>query len=157
MSYLVDSNVLLRLVHRRDAMHVDAQSAFTILCEQDQALCIVPQNLIEFWAVATRPVSANGLGLTVEEAAHESSLLKGLFTLKPDTPEIYATWEQLVIKYQVKGKQAHDTRLVAAMIVHQITHLLTFNTDDFKRFSEITAIAPRNIASASSVTEIEEP
>jgi hypothetical protein len=43
------------------------------------------------------------------------------------------------------GKQAHDTRLVAAMTVHQITHLLTFNTDDFKRFTEITAIDPRSI------------
>jgi len=24
-------------------------------------LCIVPQNLVEFWAVATRPVANNGL------------------------------------------------------------------------------------------------
>jgi len=128
MSYLVDSNVLLRLVYRRDAMHTDAQNAYTILREEDRALIIVPQNLIEFWAVATRPVSANGLGLTVEEAAHESSLLKELLTLKPDTPAIHTTWEKLVVTYQVKGKQVHDTRLVAAMVVHQITHLLTFNT-----------------------------
>jgi predicted nucleic acid-binding protein len=145
MSYLVDSNVLLRLVYRCDAMHTDAQNAYTILREEDRALFIVPQNLIEFWAVATRPVSANGLGLTVEEAARESSLLKGLLTLEPDTPAIYTTWEKLVVKYQVKGKQAHDTRLVAAMVVHQITHLLTFNTDDFKRFSEISAIDPRHV------------
>ncbi|WP_238993744.1 hypothetical protein [Calothrix sp. PCC 6303] len=55
-------------------------------------------------------------------------------------------WEQLVVKYQVKGKQVHDTRLVAAMIAHQITHLLTFNTDDFKRFTEITVIEPRDIS-----------
>lgn len=47
--------------------------------------------------------------------------------------------------YQVMGKQAHDTRLVAAMTVHQIPHLLTFNTDDFKRFTEITALDPRSI------------
>lgn len=147
MSYLVDSNVLLRLVYRRDSMHVDAQRAYTTLRQQDQSLlCIVPQNLIEFWAVATRPTSANGLGLTIEEAAHESSLLKSLFILKPDRPEIYTIWEQLVINYKVRGKQAHDTRLVASMIFHQITYLLTFNTDDFKRFSEITAIDPRNIS-----------
>jgi predicted nucleic acid-binding protein len=118
MSYLIDSNVLLRLVYRPDALHEDAQNAYTLLREQDQVLCIVPQNLIEFWAVATRPTSANGFGLMIEEAAHESSLLKSLFTLKPDTPEVYPTWEQLAIKYQVRGKQAHDTQLVAAMIVH---------------------------------------
>ncbi|MBW4439856.1 MAG: hypothetical protein KME10_01205 [Plectolyngbya sp. WJT66-NPBG17] len=53
---------------------------------------------------------------------------------------------RLVTKYQVRGKQAHDTRLVAAMIVHQIAHLLTFNTADFKRFSEIRAIDPREVS-----------
>lgn len=145
MTYLVDSNILLRLVNRLDLMHGDAENAYTMLREQDQALCVVPQNLIEFWAVATRPTSVNGLGLAVEEAVHESSLLKSLFTLKSDIPEIYTVWEHLVIKYQVRGKQAHDTRLVAAMIAHQISHLLTFNTADFKRFTEITAIDPRNL------------
>jgi predicted nucleic acid-binding protein len=147
MSYLVDSNVLLRLTHQRDSMHENAQSAYKMLREQDQVLYVVPQNLIEFWAVATRPTSANGLGLTVEEAAHESSLLKQLFCMKPDVPEIYTIWEQLVIKYQVCGKQAHDTRLVAAVIAHQITHLLTFNTSDFNRFDEITCVDPRNLLS----------
>ncbi|PMB02300.1 PIN domain nuclease [Fischerella thermalis CCMEE 5198] len=146
MSYLVDSNVLLRLVYRLDSMHGDAENAYMVLRGQNQGLCVVPQNLIEFWVVATRPTSANGLGLTIEEAAHESFLLKSLFTLKLDIPEVYTTWEQLVVKYQVRGKQAHDTRLVAAMIAHQITHLLTFNTDDFKRFTEITAINPYEIS-----------
>ncbi|AUT02833.1 PIN domain nuclease [Nostoc sp. CENA543] len=145
MSYLVDSNVLLRLVYRLDPMHKDAEKAYVLLRRSNESLYVVSQNLIEFWAVATRPTSANGLGLTIEEVAHESSLLKSLFALKSDTPEIYTTWEQLVIKYQVRGKQVHDTRLVAAMIVHQISHLLTFNTDDFKRFTEITAIAPQHL------------
>jgi predicted nucleic acid-binding protein len=92
MSYLVDSNVLLRLVYRLDSMHGDAENAYIMLREEDQALCIVPQNLIEFWAVATRPANVNGLGLTIEEAARESSLLKSLFTLQLDTSEIYSTW-----------------------------------------------------------------
>ncbi|PSB17399.1 PIN domain nuclease [filamentous cyanobacterium CCP1] len=150
MRYLVDSNVLIRLVHRQDSMHPMAQNAYITLRQQNHLLCIVPQNLIEFWAVATRPTGANGLGLTVEEAAHESSLLKGLFTLQLDNPEIYNVWEQLVVKYKVNGKQAHDTRLVASMIAHQIPHLLTFNVADFKRFSEITTIDPRHILNEGS-------
>ncbi|WP_414585776.1 hypothetical protein [Scytonema sp. PCC 10023] len=68
-----------------------------------------------------------------------------LFGLFPDTPVILTVWENLVTKYQVMGKQAHDRRLVAAMISHEMTHLLTFNTVDFKRFSEITAVDPRTI------------
>jgi hypothetical protein len=33
-------------------------------------------------------------------------------------------------------------RLVAAMLVHGITHILTFNTKDFARYSEIIAVNP---------------
>jgi hypothetical protein len=50
-----------------------------------------------------------------------------------------------VIKYQVMGKQVHDARLAAAMVAHNITHLLTFNVDDFKRFSDIVVVDPRSI------------
>lgn len=147
MTYLIDSNILIRLVQHSDAMHHDAQNAYRMLRLQSEELCIIPQNLIEFWAVATRPIRANGLGLTINETLNESSLLRRLFILKPDTATIFSEWENLVVKYQVIGKQTHDTRLVAAMTVHQISHLLTFNTNDFKRFTEITAIDPRSIAS----------
>jgi len=38
------------------------------------------------------------------------------------------------------GVQVHDAKLVASMTVYSVTHLLTFNVDDFKRYSGITAI-----------------
>lgn len=149
MSYLVDTNILVCLVHQVDPMHPDVKSACTTLQTQGEILCIIPQNLIEFWVVATRPTSANGLGLTLTETSQELSILKEIFQLKPDTSTIFVEWEQLVVKYQVIGKLAHDTRLVAAMIAHNLTDLLTFNTKDFKRFSEITVIDPRSISSLS--------
>jgi hypothetical protein len=31
---------------------------------------------------------------------------------------------------------------VATMLAHGVTHLVTFNPDDFKRFSEIKIIVP---------------
>jgi predicted nucleic acid-binding protein len=46
----------------------------------------------------------------------------------------------------VSGKQAHDARIVAAMKVHGVTHLLTFNTDDFKRYTDIAAVHSASIA-----------
>jgi predicted nucleic acid-binding protein len=130
-------------------MHTDARRAFVTLRKQSQKLCIIPQNLIEFWAVATRPLASNGLGLTADEAERATKKLKRLFVLYPDTPTIFNAWENLVTKYQVMGKQAHDTRLVAAMIAHDLSHLLTFNTDDFKRFSEITAVDPKTKVNSS--------
>jgi predicted nucleic acid-binding protein len=51
----------------------------------------------------------------------------------------------LVSKHEVKGKEVHDARIVAAMLAHRVTHLLTFNTADFKRYTEIAAINPREV------------
>jgi predicted nucleic acid-binding protein len=145
MSYLVDTNVLLRSVQETHSMHREAVQAVTSLLKQGEMLCIVPQNLIEFWVVATRPIAVNGLGLSVNESLEELELLKATFILLPDTEVIFSTWEHLVLNYGVMGKPAHDARLVASMIVHNLTHLLTFNTGDFKRFPEIYTIAPHSI------------
>jgi len=145
MSYLVDTNVLLRSAQPHHPMHKDAISATLTLKGRGEKLCIIPQNLIEFWAVATRPVSANGLELSVADAERELKRLKRFFTLRPDTPAIYSKWEKLVVQHQVTGKPSHDARLVAAMMSHKLTHILTFNTDDFKRFSGITAVNPAGV------------
>lgn len=145
MSFLVDTNFLLRLSQPTSSLQQPARNAYSQLRSQGETLIIVPQNMFEFWAVATRPVNVNGLGLSIDLACQELSQMKQLFALQPDCPEILTIWEQLVVRHQVMGKQAHDTRLVAAMIANQITHLLTFNTGDFKRFTEITAIDPRAI------------
>lgn len=140
MSYLIDTNVLLRLAQKKHSMRPDARRALVTLRRQGEELCIVPQNIIEFWAVATRPLESNGLGLTVDEAAREIKKLKRLFKLLPDLPAIYAEWESLVIQYQVVGKPTHDAWPVAAMKAHNLSHILTFNTDDFKRFADITIV-----------------
>jgi predicted nucleic acid-binding protein len=71
--------------------------------------------------------------------------LKAMFLLLNDTPEIFSASERIVSRYQVTGKQAHDARLVAAMEVHNLTHLLSFNDRDFKRFAEITVVNPQDI------------
>jgi predicted nucleic acid-binding protein len=51
-------------------------------------------------------------------------------------------WRRLVGAHAVSGKSAHDARLVAAMKVHGITHILTFNSGDFGRYPEVTVIEP---------------
>jgi predicted nucleic acid-binding protein len=50
----------------------------------------------------------------------------------------------------VRGKNAHDARLVAAMLVHGLTHVLTFNGKDFARFGEIAVIPPDGLPSPVS-------
>jgi predicted nucleic acid-binding protein len=105
----------------------------------NETLHITQQNIVEFWVVATRPIDANGLGFTTRQAAEEVGALKRLFLLLPELP-LQDAWERLVVEYRVSGKNAHDARLVAAMVVHGIESILTFNTQDFLRYGEIRVL-----------------
>lgn len=145
MIFLVDTNVLVRLIQHSHAMQAEARKAATTLTRQGNQLSIIAQNLIEFWAVATRPLANNGLALTIRETAAHLATFQKTFKLLHDTPDIFSEWERLVELHAVSGRQAHDARLVAAMLVHNVTHLLTFNGDDFKRFTEITVVNPQEI------------
>jgi len=145
VKWLADTNILLRSVQTSHPVHGDVDRVVMILLDRGDELCVLGQNLIEFWAVATRPVSNNGLGLTIARTTQELTKLKSLFFILPDTADILPEWEQLVVQHQVLGRQVYDARLVAAMSVHHLTHLLTFNAGDFKRFTNITAVNPNTV------------
>lgn len=146
MAYLVDTNLLLRSVEPHHPMYGDTVNAISILGSGGIELFITSQNLVEFWRSATRSVERNGLGLTVPEAETELQRLETLFPVLPDVPEIYPEWRRLVLKYGVMGVNVHDARLVAVMRVHELTHILTFNTKDFTRYAnEITPVHPATI------------
>ena len=146
MAYLLDTNILLRILSLNDPMHPEAVSAIAILKMNHERVVIAPQNLIELWNVCTRPADKNGLGFTVAETKAEIECLQRLFIFLPDTEDIYTKWKKLVISYEVKGAKVHDTRLVAFMLIHQLSHILTFNIRDFRRFiAEITPVSPKEV------------
>ena len=145
MNYLLDTNILTRLAEPGHAMHQPAFDAVKRLAHQGHRLHIVPQNLYEFWVVCTRPTNVNGLGKTAHEAAAELASIKTLFLFADDTPALFSAWEQLVTSIPILGKNAHDARLVAAMTVHALSHLLTFNVKDFQSYPGVTATSPADV------------
>ena len=54
-------------------------------------------------------------------------------------------WRRLADTYRVVGRQVFDTRLVAVMLAHGITHLLTFNTGHFFRYAGLTVVDPATV------------
>ena len=127
-------------------MHLETVRALGTLRERGDTLCIVPQNLYEFWNVCTRPLEKNGLGKSSEEADKRISYHIVFLNLLLDRGELFSEWRRLVVQCAVKGVQVHDARIAAAMRVHGITHLLTFNGDDFKRYPGITVVHPSEIS-----------
>jgi predicted nucleic acid-binding protein len=66
---LLDTNLLGRMTDSTDPQCAASRRAVHLLLAQRERLTIVPQNLYEFWAVATRkpglpPSGQNGLGMT---------------------------------------------------------------------------------------------
>jgi predicted nucleic acid-binding protein len=145
--YLVDTNVLLRFLHTADVSYPIVRSAVGELWTNSHELKTTSQNLTEFWNTSTRPVNRNGYGLMASEANQLLQRAEDLFPLFPESPAIYLEWRRLVVQYSVLGVQVHDARLVAAMISHEVTHILTFDTEDFARYEPegIIAVNPTGV------------
>jgi predicted nucleic acid-binding protein len=134
MSVLVDTNILLRRTQPGHAQHAVSMKSVARLLAGGESVCFTPQNISEFWNVATRPLANNGLGFPVSLVLAEVEKIERILTLLPDSPATYPEWKRLVIKHSVQGIKVHDTRLVAAMNVHGVGRILTFNADDFMRY-----------------------
>lgn len=143
---LVDTNIPLRLAQPGHPHRQPALDAIRLLTVRDgEHFAIAPQSLYEMYVVCSRPTTANGFGMTPQQARAEIASARALFQLLPETTQIYPTWEGLVAKYAIHGKQAHDARLVAIMIENHVPRLLTFNDGDFSQFAEIVALNPFDV------------
>src|SRR5437867_11446503 len=78
-SYLADTNLLLRLADPNSEQHAVATQALARLLGQGNEVYLTPENFIEFWAEATRPVEGNGFGWTSERTAKEVADLQERF------------------------------------------------------------------------------
>lgn len=146
MRLLVDTNLLLRLAHPNHPHHSAARQCLDRLRHDGHELRVVPQVLYEYWVVLTRPLANNGLGFSATQASTDIQRIKVLFPPLRDERGILEPWERLVVAEQVLGKSAHDARLVAAMKRHGLTHIVTFNTADFRRYPGIAVLDPMQIA-----------
>jgi predicted nucleic acid-binding protein len=142
--YLIDTNVLLRLVDQTASQHGVARAAIKNLLSQDHAVFLAPQNLIEFWAVATRPVENRGLGYEKTKALVEMEMLQEIFALLADPPDLFEHWLRLIKERNVEGKRAHDARLAATLLAHGFDHLVMFNVEDFRTLG-ISVVSPDQV------------
>src|SRR5260370_10340479 len=140
MTVFLDTNVLLRLASPTDPAHATAAAAVATLRGAGDTLWTVPQNLFEFWVVATRPVANNGLGLTTAECTAEIVRIKARFPVILDSPALLAAWGRLVAPHDFKGKVAHHARIVAPMLLYRVPHLFALNPPASVRVHALTLL-----------------
>src|SRR5262249_3480814 len=113
--------------------------------ESAETLHVTTQSIAEFWAVATRPVAQNGLGLDVATATLAVAEIERTFeVLLSDEARGYPHWRRLIVEHRATGRRGFDARLVAVMVAYGIAQLLTFNTADFADL-EVAVLDPREV------------
>ena len=137
----VDTNVLLTATDVLRPSHLEAQRIFSKANQQGFHLALSGQILREYLAVATRPVEANGLGLTVPDAVENVEQFLEFANLFEETEEVALRLRELAKNLDVRGPRLHDANIVATMLVHRIPVLVTQNSKDFIGFGGIKTLA----------------
>ena len=74
------------------------------------------------------------MGVSTAVALAEVEKIERVMERLSDIPAIYDEWRRLIVQYNIQGVKVHDARLVAAMNMHNVPRILTFNAGDFARY-----------------------
>ncbi len=146
----VDTNVLLTATApAREGHRVALALLNTGFAER--SLFLSGQVLREYLVVATRPTAVNGLGLSMAEAlGNARQFLAGANFLSEDAA-VRDALLRLLDAVPCSGKQVHDANIVATMLAHGLTVLVTLSPKDFVRFApDIQVIGLDGTASGTS-------
>ena len=132
---LLDTNVLLAATDEARAGHRQALTILNTWPADGTALYLSGQILREYLVVATRPVQANGLGLSRQDAIGNVEQLRALTWFLTEDQRVSDRLRGLVRERRVTGKQIHDANVVATMLVHGVATVVTENAGDFARYA----------------------
>lgn len=142
MAYLIDTNVWLRLFDRSSVDREAILKAIRRLLNRREDLVVSVQNVAEFWNVTTRRKEANGHGESAHVALRRVAAIERLARVVYETESSYAVWRRIVVECSVQGVAVHDARLASVALSEGISHILTLNVRDFRRYRGIVALTP---------------
>lgn len=137
--WFVDTNVLVYATNIDSPWHQSAMEALSRARQAGIGLVVSPQILREYLVASTRTSSAP---MPRIEILQNLAILQREFRILNEDRTVAAKLLELVARYEVSGKKIHDANIVATMLVYGLTHLLTYNVDDFVRFEGEIALVP---------------
>lgn len=129
----VDTNILVNLKFAAAPFHAEAVAKLNELTRSGCTLWLSRQILRERFLGPPLPAAA--------VIADMTDFLKR-FTTANETAAVTQQLLSLISTTLCGGKQVHDANIVATMIVHGVTNLLTHNTADFQRFGHLIKVIP---------------
>lgn len=137
----LDTNVLLEATDEGRRFYAQATGMLRDFAKRRWSLHCTAQVLREYLVVATRPESANGLGLSLPDAVANIRQFRRKVALVLESAvcmDTLLTWAE---RHGTIGRKLHDLQILVAAYHGGMDALLTANTKDFPVIEEI-AILP---------------
>jgi predicted nucleic acid-binding protein len=139
--WFVDANILVFAANPLSPWHTAAVARLQEARHERISLVVNPQVVREFIAAASRPAPG-------EPPPPISPILENVrrirtgFVLLDENAATIARLAELLGVIPTQGKQVHDANIVATMLTHGVSTLLTHNVADFSRFASLIRIKP---------------
>ena len=137
----LDTNILVYASQTQSPFHEAASQAIQGFYDAGVELWISRQVLREYLATLTRPqqfIAPLPIAIVIQDLRY----FQNRFQLVEDGPQVTERLLTLMEEIPIGGKQVHDANIVATMLVYGIPQLLTNNTGDFARFSQLITVLP---------------
>ncbi len=135
----VDTNILITALVRQMPRHQEAVSLLARLEMSNVEVWISRQVIREFLSSLSRPQAfSNPLPTSALLPAAEE--LESQFLVAEDNRSVTTQLYHLLDAIPCGGKQLHDANIVATMLTHDISRLLTYNVEDFRRFGQFIEV-----------------
>lgn len=129
MKIFIDTNILVYATFGASPFYEVSKLKLKEIDSPDNQLFVSSQVLREYHKAMT---STNYL--SIKESIENVSRFKQKFQILQDSTEILEKWQELVVQYQVKGKNVFDCNIAATLFLNNITHIFTHNIADFQRY-----------------------
>jgi len=140
---LLDTNILVYAADERSPFHQATKALRKKGLSGEIPLCVCPQVLNEFFAIVTDPRRVSNPRTQLEARLEIEKYLysKNILKIHPG-PEIIEKTLDLLKQHEITKQKIFDLQLVATMLANNVTHLYTYNHDDFSKFKEIEILIP---------------
>ena len=138
---LVDTSILVYSTVPVAPWHTEAQAKLTELKAAGVELWLSRQVLREYLGALSRPQSYTGAQPMADLIVNVTQF-QADYLIAEDGPKVTAELIALLKIIPCGGKQVHDANIVATMLTHGISRILTHNVVDFRRFSSHITVLP---------------
>ncbi len=138
-SIFIDTNILVYANIIETPFHSIALKSLEKIDNQYENLWISRQILREYISAVTK-VDPAIKPLPIPLIVERICLFENTFSIAEDDAKVTSNLLSILEKVIIRGRKIHDANIVATMMAHNISTLITQNKKDFERFSSIITI-----------------